>query len=80
VFDNVAMIYEHWRRRPGKRAEAGGDPVGTETLSAAKVGGLGARERRLVEIARAVVGRPRVVLSTSRRPACPRKRPSICAA
>jgi branched-chain amino acid transport system ATP-binding protein len=27
-----------------------------------RVGGLGARERRLVEVARAVVGKPRVVL------------------
>jgi ABC-type branched-subunit amino acid transport system ATPase component len=36
--------------------------VGLETSPTAKVGGLGARERRLVEVARAVVGQPRVVL------------------
>jgi len=65
VFDNVAMIYEHSGvKGAGKRAEvqAAIQFVGMETPSAAKVGGLGARERRLVEIARAVVGRPRVVL------------------
>ena len=65
VFDNVAMIYEHSGvKGSGKRAEveAAIEFVGMETPSSAKVGGLGARERRLVEIARAVVGRPRVVL------------------
>ena len=36
--------------------------VGLEVDPAAKVGTLGARERRLVEVARAVVGRPKVVL------------------
>jgi branched-chain amino acid transport system ATP-binding protein len=36
--------------------------VGLEASPHAKVGGLGARERRLVEVARAVVGKPRVVL------------------
>ena len=36
--------------------------VGLEVPPAVKVGGLGARDRRLVEIARAVVGAPRVVL------------------
>ena len=36
--------------------------VGLEASPKAKVGGLGARERRLVEVARAVVGKPRVVL------------------
>ena len=65
VFDNVAMIYEHSGvKGRGKRAEveAAIDFVGLETPSRARVGGLGARERRLVEVARAVVGRPRVVL------------------
>ena len=65
VFDNVAMIYEHSGvKGAGKRAEvqAAIDFVGMETPASAKVGGLGARERRLVEVARAVVGRPRVVL------------------
>ena len=65
VFDNVAMIYEHSGvKGRGKRAEveAAIDFVGLETPSRARVDGLGARERRLVEVARAVVGRPRVVL------------------
>ena len=65
VFDNVAMIYEHSGvKGRGKRAEveAAIDFVGLETPSRTRVGGLGARERRLVEVARAVVGRPRVVL------------------
>ena len=65
IFDNVAMIYEHSGvKGSGRRAEveAAIDFVGIETPSAARVGGLGARERRLVEVARAVVGRPRVVL------------------
>ena len=65
VFDNVAMIYEHSGvKGAGRRAEvqAAIDFVGLETPPRRRVGGLGARERRLVEVARAVVGRPRVVL------------------
>jgi len=65
VFDNVAMIYVHSGvKGAGKRAEvqAAIDFVGLETPPRARVGGLGARERRLVEVARAVVGSPRVVL------------------
>ncbi len=64
VFDNVALIHEH--------SKAGGSSRRADVLAAieyvgldapyAKVGGLDARDRRLVEIARAVVGRPRVVL------------------
>ena len=38
------------------------DFVGLEVAPGARVGGLGARERRLVEVARAVVGQPKVVL------------------
>jgi branched-chain amino acid transport system ATP-binding protein len=65
VFDNVAMIYEHsGLKGNGRRAEvqAAIDFVGLRTPSDARVGGLGAGERRLVEVARAVVGSPRVVL------------------
>ena len=65
VFDNVAMIYEHSGvKGAGRRAEvqAAIDFVGLETPARARVGGLGARERRLVEVARAVVGNPRIVL------------------
>jgi branched-chain amino acid transport system ATP-binding protein len=65
VFDNVAMIYEHSGvKGAGRRSEveAAIEFVGLETPPKRSVGGLGARERRLVEVARAVVGRPRVVL------------------
>jgi len=65
VYDNVALIHEH---SGAKRATRKDDVlkaiefVGLETAPHAKVGGLGARERRLVEVARAVVGKPRIVL------------------
>jgi ABC-type branched-subunit amino acid transport system ATPase component len=65
VFDNVAMIHEHSREGRGSRRAAvmtAIEFVGLDVSPAAKVGGLGQRERRLVEIARAVVGQPRVVL------------------
>ena len=65
VFDNVAMIHEHsGARRASRRSDvlAAIEFVGLHASPRAKVGGLGAHERRLVEIARAVVGRPRVVL------------------
>jgi ABC-type branched-subunit amino acid transport system ATPase component len=65
VFDNVAMVHEHSRLgRASRRADVldaisftglDGDP-------AAKVGALAAGQRRLVEVARAVVGRPKLVL------------------
>ena len=66
VYDNVAMIHEHSgasayvaaRRRARARSSSSGSTCRPKT----KVGGLGARERRLVEVARAVVGKPRVVL------------------
>jgi branched-chain amino acid transport system ATP-binding protein len=65
VFDNVAMIHEHsGAKRGSRRADvlAAIDFVGLEVSPKSKVGGLPARDRRLVEIARAVVGAPRVVL------------------
>jgi len=65
VYDNVAMIHEHsGATRASRRSDvlAAIDFVGLETSPKARVGGLGARERRLVEVARAVVGSPRVVL------------------
>jgi branched-chain amino acid transport system ATP-binding protein len=65
VFDNVAMVHEHsGARRASRRADvlSAIDFVGLETPPRTKVAGLGARERRLVEVARAVVGSPRVVL------------------
>jgi branched-chain amino acid transport system ATP-binding protein len=65
VFDNVAMIHEHsGQGRSGRRSAVldAIEFVGLEAPPAAKVGGLGSAERRLVEVARAVVGQPRVVL------------------
>ncbi|HVC87656.1 MAG TPA: ATP-binding cassette domain-containing protein [Gaiellaceae bacterium] len=65
VYDNVAMIHEHsGARRSSRRADvlAAIDFVGLDVSPKDKVGSLGARERRLVEVARAVVGSPRVVL------------------
>ena len=65
VFDNVAMIHEHSRDGRASRRSAvlsAIEFVGLEAPPDAKAGWLGARERRLLEVARAVVGRPRVVL------------------
>jgi ABC-type branched-subunit amino acid transport system ATPase component len=65
VFDNVAMIHEHSGEGRAARRSAvlsAIEFVGLETPPAAKAGRLGARERRLLEVARAVVGKPRVVL------------------
>jgi ABC-type branched-subunit amino acid transport system ATPase component len=65
VFDNVAMIHEH---TGGGRSSRQHDVqealafVGLEELAKEKVGGLSAGARRLVELARAVVGKPRIVL------------------
>jgi branched-chain amino acid transport system ATP-binding protein len=65
VFDNVALVHEHsglggaTRRRDVLGAIA---LAGLEADPAAPVATLGAGQRRLVEIARAVVGRPRLVL------------------
>jgi branched-chain amino acid transport system ATP-binding protein len=65
IYDNVAMVHEHSR---GKRATRTTDVhsaiefVGLDVSPETKVGTLGAHERRLVEVARAVVGEPRVVL------------------
>ena len=65
VFDNVAMIHEHsGAGRASRRAAvlAAIDFVGLEAPPKTRVGELGVQERRLVEVARAVVGSPRVVL------------------
>jgi ABC-type branched-subunit amino acid transport system ATPase component len=61
VYDNVAMIHEHsGAGRASRKADvlAAIDFVGLEAPPKAKVGGLGARERRLVEVARAAPGFP----------------------
>ena len=54
--------------------------VGLEAEAHRLVGGLGAGQRRLVEVARAVVGNARgSSCSTSPRPAFPTRRPRISA-
>jgi len=61
----VAMVHEHTGGRRSARRQEVLDAIGFVGLEVdpnVGVGTLGARERRLVEIARAVVGRPRVVL------------------
>ena len=65
LYDNVALVHEHSGESRADRQEHVLGALGFVGLAddaAAKVGTLGARERRLVEIARAIVGRPRVVL------------------
>lgn len=67
LYDNVAMVEEHSSNNGGtsRRDDVLGslDFVGLGGRDPdTKVGTLGARERRLVEIARAVVGKPRAVL------------------
>ena len=65
VFDNVAMIHENSKMGGSSRRKDVLDAiafVGMDIDPGASVGTLGAAQRRLVELARAVVGRPRLVL------------------
>jgi ABC-type branched-subunit amino acid transport system ATPase component len=65
VYDNVAIAHEHSGEGRASREEAvlgAIDFVGLEMDPRVKVGTLGARDRRLVEVGRAVVGKPRMVL------------------
>jgi ABC-type branched-subunit amino acid transport system ATPase component len=65
VFENVAMIHEHSKVARSSRYEDVMNAlafVGLEDSAQHKVGGLSAGARRLVELARAVVGNPRIVL------------------
>jgi branched-chain amino acid transport system ATP-binding protein len=65
VYDNVALVYEHSERGGSSRDKdvlGALSFVGLEMDPDEKVGTLGARDRRLVEVARAVVGKPRMVL------------------
>jgi branched-chain amino acid transport system ATP-binding protein len=65
VFDNVAMVHEHARLSGSSRRQdvlGAISFVGLEVDPYARVRTLGAAERRLVEVARAVVGRPKLVL------------------
>ncbi|MBV8987483.1 MAG: ABC transporter ATP-binding protein [Solirubrobacterales bacterium] len=65
VYDNVAMIHENSKMTGGSRRD---DVLGAiefvklDVDPYAKVNTLGAAQRRLVEVARAVVGKPRLVL------------------
>src|SRR6266550_3382717 len=61
VYDNVAMIHEQSKMTGGSRREdvlGAIDFVRLDVDPSAKVATLGAAQRRLVEVARAVVGRP----------------------
>jgi len=65
VFDNVAMVHEHTRLGGvSRRNDVLGaiSFVGLGADPSATVGTLAAGERRLLEVARAVVGRPKLVL------------------
>ncbi len=65
VFENVLLVLEHSGSPAVGRREHVVDAVDFVGLGAhlnAPVGSLGAAERRLVEVARAVVGSPRLVL------------------
>jgi branched-chain amino acid transport system ATP-binding protein len=65
VYDNVALVHEHAGKSGRSRRADVLDAisfVGLDVDPAAKVGGLGVGQRRMVEVARAVVGRPKLVL------------------
>jgi branched-chain amino acid transport system ATP-binding protein len=65
VFHNVAMIHEQSKLSRASRREdtlAAISFVGLDVDPEIKVATLGAGQRRMVEVARAVVGRPRLVL------------------
>jgi ABC-type branched-subunit amino acid transport system ATPase component len=65
VYDNVAMVHEHARvTGSSRRADVLGaiSFTGLQADPAARAGTLAAGERRLLEVARAVVGRPKLVL------------------
>jgi branched-chain amino acid transport system ATP-binding protein len=65
VFDNVLLVHEHTGGDRTTRRDEVSEAIGFTGLSDVThrlVGGLGAAQRRLVEMARAVVGRPRVIL------------------
>jgi ABC-type branched-subunit amino acid transport system ATPase component len=65
VFENVLLVLEHSGTPAGRRRAAvivAVDFVGLGRHLNDPVGALGAAERRLVEVARAVVGSPKLVL------------------
>jgi len=66
VFENVATVYEHYDTggKTGRRAavEEALDFVGLTEQAHQTVRTMGAKERRFIEVARAVVGKPKVIL------------------
>jgi branched-chain amino acid transport system ATP-binding protein len=66
VFENVATVYEHsdTRGKAGRTAavDEALDFVGLTDVAQQLVRTLGVRERRFIEVARAVVGQPKVIL------------------
>ena len=66
VFDNVATVYEHSvdAGKAGRDAAVGAalDFVGLSNVADQTVRTLGSKERRFIEVARAVVGRPKLIL------------------
>src|SRR5215510_1647189 len=77
VFDNVAMVHEQARlSRASRRQDVLGaiSFVGLGADPSARAATLAAGERRLLEVARAVVGRPKLGL-LSRPRGCPTRRP-----
>ena len=65
VYENVLLVHEHSggdRRTRRSDVDKAIEFVGLDPDSRRLVGGLGAAQRRLVEVARAVVGAPRLIL------------------
>ena len=65
VYENVAMIHEHSKLSGSTRQEdvlGAISIVGLDDVANTKVRTLGAGQRRLVEVARAIVGKPKLVL------------------
>ena len=65
IYDNVAMIHEHSKLSGSQRRDdvlGAIEIVGLQAHAYHKVATLPAGDRRLVELARAIVGKPRLVL------------------
>ena len=77
VYDNVAMIRSRLLRGSARKDDIlqSIEFVGGGISPWAKVGSLTAGQRRLVEVARAVAGKPRLILLDEQRQACPTGKP-----
>ena len=65
LYENVLMVHENSaasRANPREAVMDALDLIGLAAEAETKVGAFGARERRYVEVARAIVGRPKLVL------------------